>query len=214
MDYSLFPYVLDHSSGRIFYVDSRGRVFEWIDDRSRGLGGLSGFWEELINTGIQIGSQAFNASRVSGTQSRQIGEAFEQLAGQTTALFNQIQSKSVVTQADLQAAAQAYSQLAAVVQQYPTPYIQEQWNSPHYRAAYETRLQQIQTAVGQQQTAVGGYPLVSASGQIVAPGSAVSQGLGTGLQATMQSLSNFFGVSPTTLLIGGAVGTYLFFRKP
>lgn len=62
----------------------------------------------------------------------------------------------------------------------------------------------------------GRQVVVDSSGRVVAtsPGSAVSQGIGSGLEATTQSLSNFFGVSPTTLLIGGAAGLYLLFRDP
>jgi Transglutaminase-like superfamily len=114
---------------------------------------LSGLLDQilpgLIQTGAQLGSQWASSSlqqaRSSGSQSQQLGAAFDQLAGQTTALFDSIQRQATITQADLQNAAAAYQQLAQVVQQYggAVPYIAEQWNSSAYKPAYEARLQQM-----------------------------------------------------------------------
>jgi len=124
--------------------------------------GMGGLFDDLIGQGIQLGTQviagAVQRSRVSSEQAAQIGAQFDQLAGQVTQLFNQIQSQSVITQADLEAAIAGYTQLAQAAQQYANvDYVVQQWNLPSYKAAYEERLRQMaavaqQTAVGNQQS--------------------------------------------------------------
>lgn len=85
---------------------------------------------------------------MSDTQAQQIGAQFDGVAGQVTALFNAIQSQSVITEADLTAALAAYQQLAGIAQQFSSiPYVAQQWNSEDYKPAYEERLRQIAAAV-------------------------------------------------------------------
>jgi hypothetical protein len=82
-------------------------------------------------------------------QERDAGSAFEQRAGQTTQLFNQIQSQTVITPADVNRAAGALQQLADFAQQNANEYIARKWNDPSYRPTYEQRLAQIQQAAVQ-----------------------------------------------------------------
>lgn len=140
---------------------------------------LSGFLDQLlpqlINQGIQFGAAAFQQTRASGQQQQQIGAQFDQAAGQVTALFNSIQAQAIITAADLQRAAEAYQQLANVAAQYPTSYVQEQWNSNNYRPAYETRLQQMAQRVqgaqqpGATQTQQPGTQLTTTTGAAQQP---------------------------------------------
>jgi hypothetical protein len=46
------------------------------------------------------------------------------------------------------------------------------------------------------------------------PGSQISQGVGAGISNTLGGIGNFLGVSPTTVIIGGAAGLWLLFRQP
>jgi hypothetical protein len=114
--------------------------------------------DALIAQGIQIGSQyaagAVQSSQRTHAQEAQLGSQFDNLAGQVTALFNQIQALPVITLADLQTAAAAYQQLAQIAQENATAYITEQWNSVNYKPAYEARLNQMAEAVSSEQLAV------------------------------------------------------------
>jgi len=140
-------------------------VFAIWNETSTGVGGI---FDDLISQGIQLGTQyaagAVQQSRISGEQERQIGAQFDNLAGQTTALFNQIQAQPVITQQDLQTAVAAYQQLAQVAQQYGSiDYVSEQWNSRNYKPAYEERLRQMATAAenaAMTTTGAGGTPAV------------------------------------------------------
>jgi hypothetical protein len=126
-------------------------------EQSAGLGG--GPFDALLAQGIQIGSQlaagAVQKARVSHAQEAQIGAQFDQAAGQVTAFFNQIQSQPVITQADLEAAIGAYTQLAQLAQQHGNvSYVTQQWTSANYKPAYEERLRQmaaVTTQAGSQQ---------------------------------------------------------------
>lgn len=155
-------------------------VFEiWGDGNEKGgqdvrapSGIAGGPFDALIAQGIQIGTQlaagAVHNSQVSHAQQAELGARFDALAGQVTALFNQIQAQAVITEEDLNAAIAGYAQLAQVAQQYPTSYITEQWTSNNYKPAYEARLHQIANAIQEGGiTGAGGTPAVPVLGGVL-----------------------------------------------
>jgi hypothetical protein len=101
-----------------------------------------------------------------------MGAQFDNLAGQVTALFNQIQALPLITQVEAEQAVNAYQQLAQIAAQYPTEYITRQWNSQFYKPAYESRLRQIVARVAQDSAPAGG-PLSPVTG-LPAPASSFS----------------------------------------
>ena len=128
-------------------------------DGTGGRDNISGLLDQLlpslIGQGVQLGSQLVAGSRQSGTAAaaeKQVGQAFDEAARQVTAFFDEVQRRSVITSADLDAVTQAYQELAAVAQQYASvEYVSRQWASPAYKAAYEARLHDIAARVQPQQ---------------------------------------------------------------
>jgi hypothetical protein len=95
----------------------------------------------LIGAAGAIGSSAI-AAKEAGNAARNVRTQFDTMAHDAVALFDRIQGSAEVTPEDLAQAESAYSQLSSAASQYGTQIkeIAAQWNSQHYKPAFESRL--------------------------------------------------------------------------
>lgn len=164
LDFSLFPYLVDRTTNKVFYVDENGTWYEWHGHIGPGLNALDGFWSVLGQIGAAatfaipgVGAAlgpiataamgAFAQNSAQKEQAKQLAHQWDQLAGQTTALFDQIQRQPSISASDVQRAAEAFSQLETIAQQANVPWITEQWATSAYRPAYVQRLMAMEDRV-------------------------------------------------------------------
>lgn len=149
---------------------------------------LSGFFEDyggqLINTGIQVGSQYASSqaqqSRVSAQQTKAIGAEFEKKVSQAHAYLAQLDAKAAMGQLttdDYNNAVAVVQDVESFVQQYPIEYVTTQWNSSAYKGAAQNYLTSFQRALqssGQGSVAGGQTPSILGDGQLAVGGVSIS----------------------------------------
>lgn len=155
--------------------------------------GLGSILPGLIQTGTQFGlgylASHQQQSQASGQQSREVGAAWESLVRQANTVIHGVAAKSVITPADFEQAAAAYTALENFVDEHGTEYVVNQWHSAAYQPAYISILQQIQQRVTE-----------DAAGQTTGGG---QQGAGT---------TSVFGIDPIVLILL-AVGAVLVLKS-
>jgi hypothetical protein len=145
----------------------------------------------------QAGAAALDAHNAKNASEKQIGAAFEKMAGDTVKIFQDAESGEP-TPDKYNRAVEAYTALAQVAAQYPIKYVTDKWNSPAYDAAFRARLEQLKARVDERELGLSNQ----AGGGSNANGNGASGGLLGGITGGGDNTTAIIGLVLLGLLAG------------